>query len=105
MNFIGVEAYKNKDGVIKKINVKRKIKEEVISSFDCEIGGIYVVNPINKLKLKNRDRKVEIIKFINNYRNTGDLRASVRFLDTNGKGFIKIDDLAVPEFGGGVSSE
>lgn len=43
--------------------------------------------------------------FIDNYKNTSDLRASVRFMDTNGKGFIEIGDLALPEFNGGENSE
>jgi co-chaperonin GroES (HSP10) len=73
------------------LKVKKTKKGEVLSKFTIKIGDELVVKPYNKLKLKHRDRRVQILSFVQHDRL--GLRAKVKFLDNNRLGFVEIEDL------------
>lgn len=62
-----------------------------------EIGKEYVVQPLNRLKKKHRDRHCVILDFVpvSDFRPM-DLVAKVRFLDNNRIGRTDLGDLAKP---------
>ncbi|MDP1441924.1 hypothetical protein [Priestia megaterium] len=74
-----------------KLKVKKLYNNKTLSQFTISIGDELVVKPYNKLKLKHRDRRVQILKFTNHSRL--GFRARVKFLDNNKLGFVEIDDL------------
>jgi hypothetical protein len=74
-----------------KIKVKKTYNGNLLSEFIINIGDELVVKPHNKLKLKHRDRHVQIVKFTEDSRS--GLRAKVKFLDNNRFGFVDIEDL------------
>ncbi|WP_312754036.1 hypothetical protein [Rummeliibacillus suwonensis] len=81
--------FTDEDSVIQKVEVKRYSKNELVSKFSFCIGSELIVKPLNKQKLKNRDRRVRILGFIEKNHN----RVRVRYLDTNRNGIVDIDDL------------
>lgn len=74
-----------------KIKVKKTHNGNLLSEFIIKIGDELVVKPHNKLKLKHRDRRVQVLNFTEHARL--GLRARVKFLDNNRFGFVEIEDL------------
>ncbi|MFC5587570.1 hypothetical protein ACFPRA_01435 [Sporosarcina soli] len=85
-----VKFYEDEDGLILKAKVKRYIKEEIVSDYTITIGCELIVKPMNKRKLKHRDRRVQVLSF---NRNKYGSRVNVKFLDNNRRGIIEISDL------------
>ncbi len=54
-----------------------------------EVGGVYLVNPLNPRCRKNRGRFCRVLSF-----DSDDGRVLVMFLDTKRKALIRISDLA-----------
>lgn len=86
-----VKSYEDESGLIVKAKVKRFIKDEKVSEYTIQIGSELVVNPLNKRKIKHRDRKVKVHSF--NENSEYGLRVNVKFLDNNRRGIIEISDL------------
>lgn len=86
-----LKIFEDENGIIEKVMVKRFIKDDKVSDYTITIGKELVVKPLNKQKLKHRDRRVKVLSF-NENRDYG-LRVSVKFLDNNRRGIIEIDDL------------
>lgn len=63
---------------------------ELIRKIDLIPGNKYIVNPLNPNKLKNRDRKVILMKIENDNRY---LYGKVKYLDTSRPGKVDISDL------------
>jgi hypothetical protein len=74
-----------------KIKVKKTHNGNILSEFIINIGDELVVKPHNKLKLKHRDRRVQIVKFTEDARL--GFRAREKFLDNKRFGFVDINDL------------
>lgn len=79
--------YYQSDGIVVKAKMKVEKNDGVIKVLTIGIGDELVVKPLNKLKLKHRDRRVKVLKFIDNG------QVSVKFLDNNRTGKVEIDDL------------
>lgn len=75
--------------------MERYINDERVSKYTLLIGSILVVKPLNKQKLKHRDRKVEVLSFKESEsdKRYGESKVNVLFLDNNRKGVIEIGDL------------
>ena len=59
-----------------------------------KVGNIYVIEPLNSRKMKNRGRQVEILRFREGGK-VPDAVAVVKYLDTGRQGVIsELDDLA-----------
>lgn len=93
MQGTSIKSYVDDNNVIVKAQVERYLNGENVSNYTIEIGSILVVKPLNKRKLKHRDRKVQVLSFRENERRYGGLRVNVKFLDNNRRGVIEIDDL------------
>lgn len=91
MNGTETKFLKDKDGLIVKAKVRRFIGSEKISDYTINIGCELVVKPMNKQKLKHRDRRVQVLSF--NSSNEYGSRVNVKFLDNNRRGIIEISDL------------
>lgn len=79
-------------GVIQYVDVERSINSETISKYTLRVGSELVVKLLNKQKLKHRDRRVQVLSFIEEPGMYG-LRVNVKFLDNGRRGKIKISDL------------
>ncbi|MDR9795235.1 hypothetical protein Q4O60_01745 [Aeribacillus pallidus] len=90
MFFCEIKILKSANG-IEKIKVKKTHNGNQLSKFTIRIGDELVVKPHNKLKLKHRDRRVQVLNFTEHDR--FGLRARVKFLDNNRYGFVGIEDL------------
>lgn len=86
-----IKILHDQNGIVQKVKVKRFINDEKVSDYTMTIGTELVVKPLNKQKLKHRDRRVQVLGFTEN-RDYG-LRVNVKFLDNNRRGIIEIDDL------------
>lgn len=86
-----IKSYKGESGLIEKAKVKRFKNDEKISDYTITIGSELVVKPINKRKLKHRDRRVKVMSF--NLNREYGLRVNVKFLDNNRRGIIEVSDL------------
>lgn len=91
MRFTELKIRHDENRVIEKVYVRRFLKDKKVSDYTITIGKELVVKPLNKQKLKHRDRRVQVLSF-NENREYG-LRVNVRFLDNNRRGIIEIDDL------------
>lgn len=76
----------NKDGMVEKAKVSVYKDSEIIRKVDIKVGKELVVKPINKQKLKHRDRRVIITKFLED-------KVAVKFVDTKRNGKVDIEDL------------
>lgn len=90
-----VKTYVGENGKIEKANVERYINGEKVSDYTIVIGSVLVVKPLNKQKLKHRDRRVQVLSFkeSDSDRSYGESKVNVRFLDNNRRGVIEIGDL------------
>ncbi|BAU28997.1 hypothetical protein DFP93_103155 [Aneurinibacillus soli] len=70
-----------------------KNKELLLDRITLYIGGTYIVQPDNKLKLKHRHRLCTIQGFIGNEFSWEGIKAKVKFLDTKRPGRVDIGDL------------
>ena len=86
-----IKSFKGENSLIEKAKVRRFNKDEKISDYTINIGSELVVKPMNKQKLKHRDRRVKVTSF-NESKDPG-LRVNVIFLDNNRRGIIDIKDL------------
>lgn len=93
MRGTSIKCLVNDDGVIEEARVERYINDEKVSKYKIKVGSELIVKPLNKQKKKHRDRRVKVIKFINDQARYGDLRASVLFLDNNRRGIVEVSDL------------
>lgn len=60
------------------------------------VGKEYVVRPANPRKTKHRDRRVLVLELVANEEGATD-KAEVKFLDTNRKGRVDVEDLVPAE--------
>lgn len=74
---------------IEKVEVERYSKNTLVSNFSFSIGSELIIKPLNKQKIKNRDRRVKILGFIEK----NHARVRVKYLDTNRNGIVDIADL------------
>lgn len=86
-----IKSFEGENGLIEKAKVRRFLSDEKISDYTIVIGSELVVKPMNKQKLKHRDRRVKVTSF--NESNDLGLRVNVIFLDNNRRGIIDIKDL------------
>lgn len=95
MRGTSIKTYVDEHGNIKKADVERYINDERVSKYTLLIGSILVVKPLNKQKLKHRDRKVQVLSFkeSENDKLYGESKVNVKFLDNNRRGVIEIGDL------------
>lgn len=95
MRGTSIKKYVDEHGNIIKADVERYINDERVSKYNLLIGSILVVKPLNKRKLKHRDRKVQVLSFkeSNNDKPYGESKVNVKFLDNNRRGVIEIGDL------------
>ncbi|WP_313893873.1 hypothetical protein [Psychrobacillus sp.] len=91
MNGTDIKSYESDQGLIVKAKVKRYKNDEKISDYTITIGTELVVKPMNKQKIKHRDRKIKVISF--NFSKDYGQRVNVIFLDNNRRGIIEISDL------------
>ncbi|PIC87964.1 hypothetical protein CSV72_02110 [Sporosarcina sp. P20a] len=91
MNGAEIKFYKDRSGLIAKADVRRFIDSDEISEYTITIGSELVVKPMNKQKLKHRDRRVKVLSF--NLSDTYGERVNIQFLDNNRRGIIEIRDL------------
>jgi predicted RNA-binding protein len=85
MQTISIKEFKHKS-VLTITGDNRKL----IRKIDLIPGNKYIVNPLNPNKLKNRDRKVILVKIENDKR---EIYGKVKYLDTSRPGKIEISDL------------
>lgn len=90
-----IKTFHDEVGNLTAAKVQRFHKDEKTADYLITIGQELIVKPLNKLKLKHRDRRVQVLSF-NENRDYG-LRVNVRFLDNNRRGIIEIDDLDIAE--------
>jgi hypothetical protein len=77
-------------GMIQKAVINRNSKE-IEDKIIVTVGKEMIVKPLNKNKLKYRDRRVIINKVVDE--GWKGIRASVKFLDNNRAGKVDIIDL------------
>lgn len=58
-----IKTYVGEHGKIENVEVERYINDERVSKYTLLKGSILVVKPLNKQKLKHRDRKIQILSF------------------------------------------
>lgn len=63
MRGTSIKSYVDDNDVIVKAKVERYINGGKISDYTIVVGSILVVKPLNKQKLKHRDRKVPVLSF------------------------------------------
>jgi hypothetical protein len=80
----------NNNDVIEEVLINTKT-DEIVRKVTVHIGKEMVVKPINKRKLKHRDRRVIINKIIDE--GFKGLNASVKFSDTKRTGKVEVIDL------------
>lgn len=95
MNGTSVKSYVDDNNLIVNAKVERYSNDEKVSDYTIAVGSILVVKPLNKRKLKHRDRKVQVLSFKENDYGMayGELKVNVKFLDNNRRGVINIGDL------------
>lgn len=87
-----VDFFKDKRGKVVSCIVNTYTNSGMTRSVTIELGNKYVIDPINLLKKKHRDRICMVIGFIMDERGIpADVR--VKFLDTNRTGRISIRDV------------
>jgi hypothetical protein len=77
-------------GIIQKAVINRSSKE-IEDKIIVTVGKEMIVKPLNKSKLKHRDRRVIINKIVDE--GWKGIRASVKFVDNNRIGKVDIIDL------------
>lgn len=92
MDFVESSIYKNGNGEIESIKVKRFKKEEKVSDYTMKVGSRLVVNQLNTRAKKNRGRVVEVTGFPERA-NDDDRKVKVKYLDTNRSGKVEVGDL------------
>lgn len=92
MNSYNAIDYKENNNVITDVNLIRKKDGVILTDITFNIGDTLIVKPMNKQKLKHRDRRVKIIGFLKDDLGNVD-KASVKFLDNNRNGRVEIIDL------------
>ena len=88
-----VNSYENDEGTIAKVSLKVYKDSDVIRKLEINIGDEFVVNPVNKRRLKHRGRKVKVTNFVRKEKDP--LKAQVKFLDTKRVGRVDLEDLDV----------
>ncbi|GEN33794.1 MULTISPECIES: hypothetical protein [Aneurinibacillus] len=91
-----IDFFTDRRGKVTACMVNTYINDEKHYAVKIELGKEYVVQPVNVLKKKHRDRRCIVIGFIQD--DTGVPRdARVKFLDTNRTGRVSIRDLVLPD--------
>ena len=95
MRGTSIKTYVGNYGNIEKAEVERNINDEIVSKYTIVIASVLVVKPLNKQKLKHRDRKVQVLSFkeLENDKLYGESKVNVKFLDNNRRSVIEIGDL------------
>ncbi|BAU28109.1 hypothetical protein DFP93_101185 [Aneurinibacillus soli] len=92
-----VDFFKDKRGKIVSCMVNTYTNSGVTRSVTIELGGKYIIDPINLLKKKHRGRICMVIGFMmDTYGTPADVR--VKFLDTSRTGRISIRDIVPVDF-------
>ncbi|ERI04272.1 hypothetical protein HMPREF0083_06106 [Aneurinibacillus aneurinilyticus ATCC 12856] len=87
-----IDFFTDRRGKVIACMVNTYLNDEKHYAVKIELGKEYVVQPLNALKKKHRDRRCIVIGFIQD--DTGvPSDARVKFLDTNRTGRVNIRDL------------